>query len=63
MPSFYFRELQLITVLLLILWFLYELKYKVRLFKNVCEILHFTFRFVFIKVHIFLQQNVWTLWF
>ena len=41
--------------------FFYELKYKVRLFKYVCEILHFPFRFIFIKVYIFLQQNAWTL--
>ena len=37
--------------------FLYELKHKVRLSKTVCEIFHFRFRFVFIKVYIFVQQN------
>ena len=42
--------------------FLYELKHKVRLFKTVCGIFHFRFRFVFIKVYIFVQQNAWTLW-
>ena len=42
--------------------FLDELKNKVRLSKTVCGIFHFRFRFVFIKVYIFLQQNVWTLW-
>ena len=42
--------------------FLYELKDKIRLSKTVCEIFHFRFRFVFIKVYIFVQQNVWTLW-
>ena len=44
------------------LWFLYELKHKVRLSKTVCGIFHFWFRFVFIKVYIFVQQNAWTLW-
>ena len=42
--------------------FLDELKNKVRLSKTVCGIFHFRFRFVFIKLYIFLQQNVWTLW-
>ena len=41
--------------------FLYELKRKVRLSKTVCEIFHFRFHFVFIKVYIFVQQNAWTL--
>ena len=41
------------------LWFLYELKHKIR---TVCGIFHFRFRFVFIKVYIFVQQNAWTLW-
>ena len=41
--------------------FLYELKHKVRLSKIVCGIFHFRFRFVFIKVYIFVQQNAWTL--
>ena len=41
--------------------FLNELKHKVRLFKTVCGIFHFQFRFVFIKVYIFVQQNAWTL--
>ena len=44
-------------------WFSYELKHKVRLSKIVCGIFHFRFRFVFIKVCIFVQQNAWTLWF
>ena len=39
------------------LWFLYELKHKVRLSKTVCGIFHFRFRFVFTKVYIFVQQN------
>ena len=41
--------------------FLYELKRKVRLSKTVRGIFHFRFRFVFIKVHIFVQQNAWTI--
>ena len=40
--------------------FLYELKHKARLFKTVCRIFHFRFRFVFIKVYISVQQNAWT---
>ena len=41
--------------------FLYELKHKVRLSETVCGIFHFRFHFVFIKVHIFVQQNELTL--
>ena len=41
--------------------FLYQLKHKVCLYKTVCGIFHFRFRFVFIKVYIFVQQNAWTL--
>ena len=41
--------------------FLNELKRKVRLSKTVCGTFHLRFRFVFIKVHIFVQQNAWTL--
>ena len=37
--------------------FLYELKRKVRLSKNVCGISDFRFRFVFIKVYILVQQK------
>ena len=44
------------------LWFLYELKLKVRFSESVCGIFHFRFRFVIIKVYIFVQQNTWTLW-
>ena len=44
------------------LWFLYELKHKVRLSKTACEIFHFRFRFVFVKVNIFVQHNACTLW-
>ena len=42
--------------------FLCELKHEVRPSKTVCGIFHFRFRFVFIKVYIFVQQNAWTLW-
>ena len=41
--------------------FLYELKRKVGLSETVCEIFHFRFLFIFIKVYIFFQQNAWTL--
>ena len=42
--------------------FLYELKHKVRLSRlSLCGIFRFGFRFVFIKIHIFVQQNAWTL--
>ena len=41
--------------------FLHELKHKVRLCNTVCEIFHFRFRFVFIKVSVFVQQNAWAL--
>ena len=57
---FFFRDLQLITVLLLI-----RDSYMsgiIRLSKTVCGIFHFRFRFVFIKVYTFVQQNAWTLW-
>ena len=40
---------------------LYKLKYKVRLSKTVSGIFNFQFRFAFIKVYIFVQQNEWTL--
>ena len=39
----------------------YELKHKVRLFKTVCGIFHFQFRFTFIRVYIIVQQNAWIL--
>ena len=38
--------------------FLYELKHKVRFSKGLRGIFHFRFRFVIIKVYIFVQQNV-----
>ena len=37
--------------------FLHELKHKVRFSKTVYGNFHFQFRFVFIKVYIFVQQN------
>ena len=42
--------------------FLHELKHKVRLSKILCGIFLFWFRFVFIKVYIFIQENAWTFW-
>ena len=42
------------------LGFLYELKHKVRLSETVCWIFSFQFRFLFIKVYIFVQENAWT---
>ena len=56
MPSFFFRELQIISFTL-DFRFLSELKHKVRLSKTVCGIVSFRFRFAFIKVYIFVQQN------
>ena len=41
--------------------FLYELKHKVRVTKSMGGVFHFRFLFVFIKVDVFEQQNVWTL--
>ena len=57
---FFFRELQLITVLLLIINF-----YMSRRFVSLkvgVVLSNFWFRFVFIKVYIFAQQNARTLW-
>ena len=62
MPFFFFREIQLITVLFLInLQLLHQLKNKVRLSKTVSGTFYFRYHVVFIKVHIFAQQNAWTL--
>ena len=41
--------------------FLYELKHKVRHSKIACGIFHFWFRFAFIKLYVFVQQNASTL--
>ena len=54
--SFSFRELQLISFTS-DSPFLYELKHKGRLSKNVSGTFHFRFCFVFIKVYIFLPQK------
>ena len=54
--SYFFSELQVITVFTFNLRFLYELKYKVSASKTVCGIFHSRFRFVFIKVNIFVQK-------
>ena len=43
-------------------WFLNEVTHKVRLSKTVCRIFYFWFRFVFIKVYIFVQQKALPLW-
>ena len=40
--------------------FLYELKHKVRLSKNVCGVLHFQFRFIFVRVYIFVYQKAYS---
>ena len=60
MSSFFFRELQLITVFhslqIFNLRFLKELKRKVHLSKTLCRIFHFRFRFVFIKIYTFVQK-------
>ena len=60
MPSFFIRELQLITVLLLISNSYISLSTTFISLK-LCVIFHFRFRFVFIKFYIFVQQNAWTL--
>ena len=43
------------------LQFLYELKHKTHLSKNMRGTFHFRFRLGFIKGYIFLQQKAWTL--
>ena len=61
-PSFFFRELQLITALLLTCdSYMHWSTLKVRLSKTMRGIFHFGFRFGFIKVYVFAQQNGWTL--
>ena len=61
MPSFFLSRAPTHHSFTFNLRFLYELKHKVRLSKTVCGIFHLRFRFVFIKVYIFVQQNAWTL--
>ena len=57
MPSFFFRELQLITVLFLICGsYIYELKHKIRLSKTACgtfDFVSFLLKFIFLfnKMH------------
>ena len=41
--------------------FLYELKHMVYFSRTMCGIFHLRFRFVFIKLYIFVQQKAWTL--
>ena len=41
---------------------LYKVKHKVLLSKTMCRIFHFRFCIIFVKVYIFVQQNVWTVW-
>ena len=38
--------------------FLYEWKYKVCLSKSMCGVFHVRFRFVFIKIYVFVQQSM-----
>ena len=59
-PSFFFRELQLITVLLLICDRHMRSSTSFVSLK-LCEIFHFQFRFVIVKVHIYIKKNTWTL--
>ena len=70
MHSFFFREIQLVTVLFLIIIIIlfyynlvlfFKLKHKVHLSIIVCGIFHFRFRLVFTKVYISVQQKAWTL--
>ena len=63
MPSFFFRGLQRITVLLLICdsYMNDSYMHEGRLSKTACGIFHFRFCFVFIKVHIFAQEKAWVL--
>ena len=39
-------------------WFLYELKPKVCLSKNLCAILHFRFHFIFIRVYVLFNKSI-----
>ena len=61
MLSFFFRKLQLITVVLLIHNSHTSWSTTFFLCKTVFWIFRFRFRFVFIKVCIFVQQRAWTL--
>ena len=57
MHSFIFREAPTLHIFIFNALFFYELKHKVPLSKTVCAILSFQFRFLFIKVHIFLNKK------
>ena len=61
LPSFFISQAPTHHSFIFNLWFLYDLKHRVCLSKTVCGIFHFRFRFFFIKVYIFFQQNAWTL--
>ena len=61
MSSFFFREALTYYSFTFTLRLLYELKHKVSFSKPVCGIFDFRFRFVLIKVYIFVRQNAWTL--
>ena len=61
-PSFFFRELQLITVLLLICDSYMSCSTRFVSLKLRVGFSIFHFHFGFIKVYIFAQQNAWTLW-
>ena len=37
--------------------FIYDVQHKIRLSKTVCEIFHFRFHFIFIRVYFFVRQN------
>ena len=58
MSYFFFSKLQLISFTFNFR-FLYELKHKVCLSKTMCGIFYFRFHLIFIKVYIFVEQNVW----
>ena len=62
LPSFFLCKLRLITVLLLICDSYMSWSTKFVSLKLKCGIFHFRFRFVFIKVYTFVQQNALTLW-
>ena len=62
MPSFFFRELQLITVLLLICNFYMSWSTKVVSVKLCGKFSVFDSISFLLKFYIFVQQNAWTLW-
>ena len=61
MHSFFFQELQLITVLLLVrnsymIWSTWFISLKL------CGVFYFRFCLAFVKLYISVQQNAWILW-